>query len=98
VGRALLLVLPRRGVMRALVRFPWLPQRVGLAYMADQLAWPPLALRVMPGNRGSEPSVTHGMSRMILGMVHEQSSPHILGSISSRVPSTRSFTRPFHSL
>jgi hypothetical protein len=98
VGHAFLLVSTRRGVMGVSVRLPWEPKCIGLLCMADQWAWPPLAVRATSGTRGSEPSTTLGMPRTVPIMVHEQTSPHILGSISSRVPGAGSFTRSSHSL
>jgi hypothetical protein len=53
--------------------------------MADQWAYPPLAVWVMLGNRGSEPLEMLGMPHTVPKVVHE-SSPHFLGSISSKVP------------
>jgi hypothetical protein len=66
--------------------------------MADWWVWSPLAAMATPNTRGGGPFVILGMSHMILGVVHEWSSPHILGSISSGALGTSSFTRPFHSL
>jgi hypothetical protein len=66
--------------------------------MADRWAWSLLAARATLGTRGSEPFIIPGMPHTIPGAIHEWSSHHILGSISSRAPGIGSFTQPFHSL
>jgi hypothetical protein len=65
---------------------------------ADRWVWPPLVARVTSSTRISELFVTLGMSSTIPSMVHKRPSPHILSSISNRVPGVKSFTWPFHSL
>jgi hypothetical protein len=66
--------------------------------MADRWAWPPLAVRATQGTHGSEPFTILGMPHTIPSVVHEWSSPHVLGGISSRALDTSSFTQPFHCL
>jgi hypothetical protein len=97
-SRAPLLAPSWHAVIGALVHPPWESRRVGLTYMADRWAWSPVVVKAVLGTRGSEPFLILGMPRSIPGVVHEWSSPHILGCISSEAPSTTCFTRPFHSL
>jgi hypothetical protein len=66
--------------------------------MADWWAWSPLAAKVAPNTRGSEPFVILSMSRIISSTILEPLSPHILGSISSGISGTSSFIPHFHSL
>jgi hypothetical protein len=95
VGRTLLLVPSHHGVMGASLLLPREPKRVRLVCMAGRQAWPPLAVRVMLGVRGSEPSTSLGMPHTIPDMVHERSSPHFLSGMSSGAPGTSPFTT-FH--
>jgi hypothetical protein len=97
-GHMLLLVSWHRWVMAASVRLSWESRCVGLICMADRWSRPPLAARVTPGTNCSRTSMTLGMLHTILGMAHERPSPHTLGSISSEVLGTRSFTWPSYSL
>jgi hypothetical protein len=58
MGRVLLLVPSRHGVMGASVHLPWEPQCIRLLYMAHRWAWPPLPVMAALGTHGSELFVT----------------------------------------
>jgi hypothetical protein len=72
--------------MGAHVHLPRVSRHIGLICMADQWAWPPLAVRVASVACGSEPPATLGTTHMILGVVHKWLSIRLFDSINSEVP------------
>jgi hypothetical protein len=71
---------------------------VGLTCMADRWAWSPLVVKAMSIIGSGERFMTLSMPCMILGMVHEQFSLHLLGGINNRLLGVGSLTLVFHSL
>jgi hypothetical protein len=80
------------------VHLPRVSRHIGLICMADQWAWPPLAVRVASVACGSEPPATLGTTHMILGVVHKRLSIRLFDSINSEVPDINSLIRPYHNL
>jgi hypothetical protein len=90
-----LLVLLCHGTVCVFVRLLRESTHVGLTCLPGRWAWSSLAVKTTLVAASGEWFVTLSMLYIILGVVYEQPSFHLIGGINNRVPGAGSLTRSF---